>query len=177
MDFYTSAASYLDAFQSDMKQNFHLIQNAEYHDRRFPLYAILELEETATLISKNGKSVWSYEFCYFDACEHLDEDAVRYYCNVLDDMAANYVPWQEFSHSFSMVSMVVLADSAPDRNLLKLIRKYKHEEKRKPAKNGYGWCSCRLCIVDMSTGTCYTNKHGGALGNRTSNSIKKVGAF
>lgn len=174
MDLYSTATRYLDAFQADMKRDFRLIPNAEYADRRFPLYAMLELEETATLLRKNGKSVFSYEFCYFDVCEHLNEDTVSYYCSVLDDMAAKYVPWDEPTHGFSMLSMVVLVDGAPDRALQKRVRKYKHEETRKRPKDGYGWCSCRLCIVDMSDGNCYTNRHGSALGNRTSTTAKQI---
>ena len=174
MELYPTAERYLDAFRADMQRDFHLIQNAEYGDRRFPLYALLEIEETATLLMKNGKSVLSYEFCYFDICKHLDADAVQAYCGVLDDMAARYVPWHDPAHGFSMVSMVVLTDHAPDRALQKAIRKYKHEETRKRPKDGYGWCSCRLCIVDMSTGMCYTNRHGSALGNRTGAAIKQL---
>lgn len=174
MDLYTTAARYLDAFQADMKRDFHLIQNAEYADRRFPLYASLEMEENATLLMKNGKSVFSYEFCYFDVCEQLDDAAIDDYCGILDDMAAKYVPWTEPTHGFSMLSMVVLVDGAPDRALQKRIRKYKHEETRKRPKDGYGWCSCRLCIVDLSDGSCYTNKHGSALGNRTSATAKQI---
>lgn len=174
MDLYTTAARYLDAFQADMKRDFRLIPNAEYADRRFPLYAMLEIEENATLLMKNGKSVFSYEFCYFDVCEHLDEDAVRYYCGVLNDIAESYVPWTDPTHGFSMLSMVVLVDGAPDRALQKFIRKYKHEETRRRPKDGYGWCSCRLCVVDMTDGTCYTNRHGSALGSRTGAAARRV---
>lgn len=174
MDFYTRAAEYLDAFQTDMKRDFHLIPNAEYGDRRFPLYGVFELEETSTVISKKGKSVFSYEFCYFDTCEHLDEDSVLHYCAILDDMAARYVPWTDRRHAFSMLSMVVLTDGAPDRGLQKRIRKFKHEEMRKRESEGFGWCSARLCIVDLSTGTCCTNSHGKALENRVKQTVQKL---
>ncbi len=174
MDFYARAAAYLDAFQADMKRDFHLIPNAEFGGRRFPLYGIFEFEDNSTLILRNGKCVRSYEFCYFDACEQLDEEALRDYCAVLDHMAAHYVPWRESSHGFSMLSMVVLTDGAPDRALQKLIRKYKHEEKRRREADGYGWCSARLCIVDMSAGTCYVNSHGRALANRIRRTTERL---
>lgn len=174
MDLYTQAAIYLDAFQDDMRQNFHLISNAEYGDRRFPLYGVLQIEETATLLQRNGKSAISYEFCYFDVCEQLDAAALDDYWNVIEDMSVRYVPWTERSHSFSMLSMVVLVDGAPDKALTKQLRKYKHEEKRKKPEDGYGWCSGRLCIVDMSTGNCYTNRHGSALGNRVKATAKRA---
>lgn len=176
MDFYTCAAAYLEAFQADMKSHFHLFQNAEYVNRRFPLYAMYEYEDTATLIMKNGKSVRSYEFCYFDTCEQLDEAAIEQYISVLDDMAARYVPWNEPSHGYTMLSMVVLTDGLPERALQKHIRRYKHEEKRRRPEDGYGWCSCRLCIVDMSTGSCLCNGHGKDLGNRVKLTAKKVSA-
>ena len=131
MDLSTQASVYLEAFQDDMRRNFHLIPNAEYGDRRFPLYGVMQIEETATLLQRNGKSAISYEFCYFDVCDQLDADAVAYYCGILEDMAARYVPWTERSHSFSMLSMVVLVNGAPDKALVKQIRKYKHEDKKK----------------------------------------------
>lgn len=174
MDLSTQASVYLEAFQDDMRRNFHLIPNAEYGDRRFPLYGVMQIEETATLLQRNGKSAISYEFCYFDVCDQLDADAVAYYCGILEDMAARYVPWTERSHSFSMLSMVVLVNGAPDKALAKQIRKYKHEEKKKKPEDGYGWCSGRLCIVDMQTGTCYTNRHGSALGNRVKLTARRV---
>lgn len=174
MDFYTRAAEYLDAFQTDMEQNFHLTPNAEYGGRRFPLYGVFESEETSTLLSKNGKSVFSYEFCYFDTCEHLDETAVLDYCAVLDDMAARYVPWTARTHAFSMLSMVVLVSGTPDRGLQKRIRRYKHEEKRRRESEGFGWCSARLCIVDISTGACCTNSHGKALENRVKQTVQRL---
>lgn len=175
MEFYARAADFLDAFQADMQRDFHLIPNAEYGDRRFPLYALYENEDTTSLIMKGGKSVRSYEFCYFDTCEQLDEAAVQSYCAVLDDMAARYVPWSHRSHGYSMLSMVVLVDGAPDRAVQKCIRKYKHEETRKREEDGFGWCSARLCIVDMSTGTCYANRHGRTLANRVRLTTKKLG--
>ena len=174
MDIYTQATSYLDAFQEDMHRNFHLVSNAEYGDRHFPLYGVLQIEETATLLQRNGKSAISYEFCYFDVCEQLDAAALEAYWQVIEDMAARYVPWAERSHSFSMLSMVVLTGSAPDKTLTKQLRKYKHEEKRKKPEDGYGWCSGRLCVVDMSTGNCYTNRHGSALANRVKVTAKRV---
>ncbi len=176
MDFDTRAAAYLEAFQADMKQNFRLFQNAEYIDRRFPLYAMYEYEDTATLIMKNGKSVRSYEFCYFDVCAQLDETAIKQYINVLEDMAARYVPWSEPSHGYTMLSMVVLTDGLPQNALLKLVRRYKHEERRRRPEDGYGWCSCRLCIVDLSTGSYVCNSHGKELGNRVRLTTKKVSA-
>lgn len=174
MDFYSRATDFLHAFQADMKQDFHLVSNAEYGDRRFPLYAAYDYEDTNTLIIKGGKNVHSYEFCYFDTCEQLDEAAISFYCAVLDDMAARYVCWNERSHGYSMLSMVVLTDGAPDRAVQKCIRKYKHEEKRKREADGFGWCSCRLCVIDVSTGVCYVNSHGRALANRVKQTVKKV---
>lgn len=174
MDLSTQASAYLEAFQEDMNRHFHLIPNAEYHDRHFPLYAVMQIEETATLLQRNGKSAMSYEFCYFDVCDQLDSKAVEYYCGILEDMASCYVPWNDHSHSFSMLSMVVLTNGAPDKALTKQIRKYKHEEKKKKPEDGYGWCSGRLCIVDMQTGTCYTNRHGSALGNRVKTTARRI---
>ena len=174
MELYTRAAHYLDAFQADMKRDFHLVCNAEYGARRFPLFASYFCEDTSTLIFKNGKSVCSYEFCYFDVCEQLDEAAVRDYCAVLDDMAARYVPWSEPSHGFSMLSMVVLTAGAPDRAAQKAIKKYKNEQKRKRPEDGYGWCSGRLCVVNLSDGACWSNAHGRALANRVRQTVGKV---
>lgn len=173
MDFNSQTVTYLTAFQADMQRDFHLIPNAEYNNRRFPLYAIYENEDTTTLIMKGGKSVRSYEFCYFDCCELLDADALQGYCAVLDDMAARYVPWDQSSHGFSMLSMVVLTNGAPDRTVCRQLRRYKHEETRK--KDGeYGWCSGRLCVVDVTTGSCWVNSHGSALANRIKATVKKV---
>ena len=174
MELYTRAAHYLDAFQADMKRDFHLVCYAEYGDSRFPLFASYFCEDTSTLIFKNGKSVCSYEFCYFDVCEQLDEAAVRDYCAVLDDMAARYVPWSEPSHGFSMLSMVVLTAGAPDRAAQKAIKKYKNEQKRKRPEDGYGWCSGRLCVVNLSDGACWSNAHGRALANRVRQTVGKV---
>ena len=89
-------------------------------------------------------------------------------------MAARYVPWSERSHSYSMLSMVVLTDGEPDKDVLKQLKKYKHEEKRKKAEDGYGWCSNRLCVVDVNTGVCYTNRHGSALANRVKLTTQRV---
>ncbi len=174
MDFHTHAAQYLNAFESDMKRDFHLIPNADFGGRRFPLFASYVHEDTSTLIMKNGKSVRSYEFCYFDVCECLNESVVGEYCAVLDNMAAQYVPWSEPSHGFSMLSMIVLTAGTPDRATQKVIKKYKHEETRKRPEDGYGWCSARLCVVDLSDGTCRVNTHGRALANRVKLTVSKV---
>ena len=96
------AQAYLAAFQEDMQPHFHLVPQAEYQDRTFPLYAVLQIEETSTLLFRNGKSASSYEFCYFDACNTFDAAQLAYYCGILEDMAARYVPWSERSHSYSM---------------------------------------------------------------------------
>ena len=126
------------------------------------------------LLFRNGKSAISYEFCYFDVCDTFDAAQLTYYCNILEDMAARYVPWSERSHSYSMLSMVVLTDGEPDKDVLKQLKKYKHEEKRKRPEDGYGWCSNRLCIVDINTGICYTNRHGSALANRVKLTTQRV---
>ena len=168
------AQAYLAAFQEDMQPHFHLVPQAEYQDRTFPLYAVLQIEETSTLLFRNGKSAISYEFCYFDACDTFDAAQLAYYCGILEDMAARYVPWSERSHSYSMMSMVVLTDGVPDKDVLKQLKKYKHEEKRKKAEDGYGWCSNRLCVVDVNTGVCYTNRHGSALANRVKLTTQRV---
>ena len=73
-----------------------------------------------------------------------------------------------------MLSMVVLTDGEPDKDVLKQLKKYKHEEKRKKAEDGYGWCSNRLCVVDVNTGICYTNRHGSALANRVKLTTQRV---
>lgn len=73
-----------------------------------------------------------------------------------------------------MLSMVVLTAGAPDRATQKAIKKYKHEEKRKRPEDGYGWCSGRLCVVDLSDGTCWVNAHGRALANRVKLTVGKV---
>ena len=36
------AQAYLAAFQEDMQPHFHLVPQAEYQDRTFPLYAVLQ---------------------------------------------------------------------------------------------------------------------------------------
>ncbi len=174
MDFLTQSAAYLDAFQADMKRDFHLTVNAEYEDRRFPLYAAYVVEDTTTLLMKDGKSVYSYEFCYFDTCEQLDDAALDDYCAVIEAMAARYVPWKERTHGFSMLSMIVLTGQAPDRAMQKRIRKYKFEKKSKRGADTFGWCSGRLCVVDVSTGTCYVNSHGRELANRVRPTVQRV---
>ena len=85
------AQAYLAAFQEDMQPHFHLVPQAEYQDRTFPLYAVLQIEETSTLLFRNGKSAISYEFCYFDACDTFDAAQLAYYCGILEDMAARYI--------------------------------------------------------------------------------------
>lgn len=174
MAFSTCAQAYLTVFREDMKQHFRIIENAEYQDRRFPLYAIYQHEDRSTLISKNGKSVCSYEFCYFDCCEQLTDAALEEYCAVIEEMSDRYVPWSERSHGYSMLSMVILTSGTPDKMMQKRIKKYKHEIKKKRPEDGYGWCSGRLCVIDIATGTMYCNSHGKELANRLKMTLKKL---
>lgn len=174
MSFSTYSQAYLTVFREDMKHHFHLTDNAEYRDRRFPLYAVYQHEDRATLISRNGKSVCSYEFCYFDTCEQLTDSILDSYFTVLEDMCARYVPWSERSHGYSMLSLVILTGSAPDRAMQKRIRKFKHEEKRRRPEDGYGWCSARLCVIDVTSGSVTVNAHGKELANRVKMTLKRL---
>lgn len=173
LEFSTACQGFLAQVRADLEKDFHLIHDAELDGRTYPLFATFNSVDTRSLLNIGYKQASSYEFCYFDLCPGLDEEALRFYEDRLFHMAEHMVQWQDPTHAFSMLSFVVLTDTTPDRRLLRKLKKIRCEQEKKRKEPGFGWCSGRLCIVDLSTGAIYGNSTGKALLHRTQQTLAR----
>ncbi len=172
-DFQNAFARFLALCEHDLSAPFVCTRDALVEGRWTPLYAqfTLETERKVFGIMSTGNFTHSHEHCLFLPAEQLDEAALDELLGYIRTVRDSRV-LPDSAHEFSLVSLVLVCGGAPDRAVVKRIKKL-DEDVQYRAPQG-GWSSVRVALVDLEGRKMYANRAGLALASRMKDALHKL---
>ncbi|KXG75073.1 hypothetical protein [Thermotalea metallivorans] len=152
-------AEYLDLLESRYRKYFDIEKNTIYQGMKLDLFARSFIRNERYIASKK-LTIYAYEnneYCFIKQWEILKEDQLHQFMDLLKSAIDDYViPHEE--HMSSIITGVLLSEKEPDRELQRLVKKFKFH---KSFSFGFkGWADIRLILVALDRGEVIANKKG-----------------
>lgn len=159
MDFSTSFIALRDRLCSRLDAAFQVRQNDTVCGRAAALHAWFDSDAEAKfmgVISLGGSVTHSHEHRLLYAVPQLTEQALADWWAFAHQCQRELVQ-ADANHQFTLISLILVYETAEPRALRRLRRLSSEVNYRKPQ---FGWSSIRLCAADAASGKTTTNRMG-----------------
>ena len=150
---------YLDRIEQKLRESFDIERDYDLNNYGIDMFAEHHMRTEQYIITRKTviNSIETNEFCFIKYFEDIDERQVEKFTGALIDAMDELIDFED-GHMSTIMTGVMVMDSKPGAEVIKLIEKYKYQ---KGFAFGFkGWVDIRLILVTMEDKYIVSNKKG-----------------